>query len=309
MQYQEPNILEDIIVVKPELGQTQKSMKDLILEANSEARSEDIPESVPLYNSQAIPFKNYVQLHVKRETRASLSISDIKEEAQLHKIISFFKEHPLVNLSNFRLAEKILCDYLNDPIQATDKLARLQEEFDKHTTANDKFGKLIITWALKNRGVRFKILRSKLKGCAQSIAISFKPRLEPALIVYTDWDWKNKQTELIRSKSSYKPEFNRNSSSVEFDAKVWQTFNTLGISQKNYMKSLDCIERNHLDLPKFVHEVNKKNLLNVMTENLMKNVAIKTDNQDTTFLNFVTNAAQQVEVKVTGFASSMLICW
>lgn len=305
MQYQEANILEDIIVVKPKAGQAEKSLKDLILEANAGARSEDNAGS-PFNTDQA---KTYVQLNVKRQSQVPININDIKEEAQLQKIVSFFREHPLVNLSNFKLAEKILCDYLNDPIHSTLKLARLQEEFDKRTTANDKFGKVIITWALKNRGVRFKILRSKLKGCTQSIAISFKPRLEPALIVFTDWDWKNKKTELIRSKSNYKPEKNRNPGSVEFDAKVWQTFNRLGISQKNYMKSLDCIERNHLDLPKFVHEVNKKNLLNAMTESLMKNVAIKTDNQDTTFLNFVTNASQQVEVKVTGFASSMLICW
>jgi hypothetical protein len=95
--------------------------------------------------------------------------------------------------------------------------------------------------------------------------------------------------------------------SINFDATVWQSFNPNGILQKNYMKSLDCLERNYLDLSKFVHEVNKKDLLNVLSTNLMNSIAIKTDNQETTFLDFTTNIGQKVEAKITSFASSLLV--
>ncbi len=251
--------------------------------------------------------KEFVQLQLRKESKLPINIRDIKEETQIQKIVTFFKENPLVSLNNFKQAESILCTYLNDAIQANEKLAKLQEAFDKETLNTDKFGKVVMSWALKNRGVRLKILRSKLKNCSQSIAVNFRTKIDPALVVYTDWDWKQKKTELIRSKSNYKHAKRRDTNSINFDAAVWQTFNPNEIAQKNYMKSLDCIERNYLDLPKFVHEVNKKSLLTMLASNLMNNVAIKTDNQETTFLDFTSNSGQRVEAKVTSFASSLSV--
>lgn len=251
--------------------------------------------------------RDFTQLKLKKESKLPLSLRDIKEETQIQKIIVFFKENPLIGLNNFKQAEHILCNYLKEPILANDKLSKLQEAFDKETYNTDKFGKVIMSWSLKNRGIRLKILRSKLKDCSQSIAINFKTKIDPAFVIYTDWDWKNKKTELIRSKSNYKHDKHRDMNSINFDATVWQAFNPNGILQKHYIKSLDCIERNYLDLPKFVHEVNKKCLTNLLASNLMNNIAIKTDNQETTFLDFTTNSGQKIEAKITSFASSLLV--
>ncbi len=295
---------DDIIVI--DTGSSQAHTKNIPIKPNhlERSRSQEVFFSG---DKEATIAREFVQLKLRKESKLPMTLSDIKEETQIQKIITFFKENPLISLNNFKQAESILCNYLNDPIVASDKLGKLQEAFDKETYNTDKFGKVIMTWALKNRGVRLKLLRSKLKDCSQSIAVNFKTKIDPALVVYTDWDWKNKKTELIRSKSNYKHTQRRDMNSINFDATVWQAFNPSGILQKNYMKSLDCIERNYLDLSKFVHEVNKKCLMNLLSDNLMNNIAIKTDNQETTFLNFTSNTGQKIESKVTSFASSLLV--
>ncbi len=294
----------NIVIV--DTGDSQAHTKSIPSKPSQTERSSS-PEVSFSRDKEATIARDFVQLKLRKESKLPITLKDIKEETQIQKILTFFKNNPLIGLNNFRQAESILYDYLNDPIIVSDKLTKLQEAFDKETYNTDKFGKVIMTWALKNRGIRMKILRSKLKDCSQSIAVNFKVKIDPALVVYTDWDWKNKKTELIRSKSNYKHNQHRDMNSINFDATVWQAFNPSGILQKNYMKSLDCIERNYLDLSKFVHEVNKKCLMNLLSDNLMNNIAIKTDNQETTFLNFTTNTGQRIEAKVTSFASSLLV--
>ncbi len=296
---------DNIIVIDTGID-SQAHSKNISIKPIQVERSHN-PEVLFSRDKEATIARDFVQLKLKKESKLPITLNDIKEETQIQKIIVFFKANPIVGLNNFKQAESVLCDYLNDPIVVSDKLAKLQEAFDKETYNTDKFGKVIMSWALKDRGVRLKILRSKLKDCSQSIAVNFKTKIDPALVVYTDWDWKNKKTELIRSKSNYKHTQRRDMNSINFDAAVWQAFNPGGLLQKNYMKSLDCIERNYLDLSKFVHEVNKKCLMNLLSDNLMNNIAIKTDNQETTFLSFTSNAGQKVEAKVTSFASSLLV--
>lgn len=305
MQSEQEQLLEEIIVIKTNKGPKSAFVSSGLTNNTKIREEEDV--FFPIDNEVSIA-REFVQLKLKKESKLPITLNEIKEETQLQKIIVFFQENPFISLNNFRQAELVLSAYLNDPMLITEKLCRLQEEFDKTTRNNDKFGKVLMTFALRAKGLRLKLVRPKLRGCTQSIAINFRTKLDPAMVVYTNWEWKNKKTELIRSKSNYKPGQARNSSSIDFDAKVWQAFNTTGIEQKNYMKSLDCIERNYLDLPKFVHEVNKKGLTNLLGPKLINNTAIKTDNQDTTFLNFTTNIAQKVEAKVTSFASSLIIC-
>lgn len=305
MQSQQDNLLDDIIVVKTnQKGQAQQAA--FTASHTTETRTNNDGIFFPV-DTEATIAREFIQLKLKKESKLPVTLNDIKEETQMQKIIAFFQENPFISLNNFKQAELLLSSYLNDPLAVTEKLEKLQEEFDKATKNNDKFGKIVMGFALRSKGLRIKLTRPKLKGCTQSVAINFKATIDPALVVYTNWDWKNKKTELIRSKSNYKPQQARNSASIDFDAKVWQAFNPTGLQQKNYMKSLDCIERNYLDLPKFVHEVNKKGLTNILGPNLINNVAIKTDNQDTSFLNFTSNAAQKVEAKVTSFASSIII--
>ncbi len=304
MQSEQEKLLEDIIVLAPNKGQAAFANPNLT--NNTQHRTSDGIQ-FPVDNEATIA-REFIQIKLRRESKLPISLNDIKEETQLHKIVVFFQQNPFISLNNFRQAEQILSPYLNDPLAVTDKLKKLQEEFDKSTKNHDKFGKVVMGFTLRSKGLRLKLERPKLKGCSQSIAINYNTKQDPSLLVYTTWDWKNKKTELIKSKSNYKPRQARNSSSINFDANVWRAFNLAGIQQKNYMKSLDCLERNYLDLPKFVHEVNKKEITKLLGPNLMNNVAIKTDNQETTFLNFTTNTAQKVEAKVTSFASSLIIC-
>lgn len=304
MQSEQNKLFEEVIVVQPKAGQNKATAVRDFGSANYRT-GETV--SFPSENETTIA-REFVQLKLRKKSQLPITLDDIKEEAQLQKIIVFFKQNPFINLNNFTQAEHLLCSYLNDALAFMEKLEKLREEFDKSTKNNEKFGKVVMNFTLRSKGLRIKIDRPKLKGCSQSIAINFNSKLNPSMIAMTHYNWKHQKVELIRSKSNFKPIARRNYASIDFDAKVWQAFNAPGIQQKNYMKSLDCLERNYLDLPKFVHEVNKKDISNMLSTSLINNVAIKTDNQNTTFINFTTNTAQKVEAKITKFASSLIIC-
>ena len=305
MQSEQNKLFEEVIVVKPSSGRADQSVASQTRATASYRAGDSV--NFPVDNEATIA-KEFVQLKLRKKSQLPITLDDIKEETQLQKIVVFFKQNPFINLNNFMQAEHLLTSYLNDPLAFVEKLEKLREEFDKSTKNNEKFGKVVMSFTLRSKGLRIKLDRPKLKGCSQSIAINFNTKLNPSMIAMTSYNWKHKKVELIRSKSNFKPIARRNAASIDFDAKVWQAFNAAGIEQKNYMKSLDCLERNYLDLPKFVHEVNKKDLSNMLNASLINNVAIKTDNENTTFVNFTTNSAQKVEAKMTKFASSLIIC-
>jgi hypothetical protein len=73
------------------------------------------------------------------------------------------------------------------------------------------------------------------------------------------------------------------------------------------MKSLDCLDRNQDRIIDFINLSNKKSIINLIEPDLFSNVSIKTDNQNTLFLNFRSNIGQKVDVRLTHFASSIVV--
>jgi hypothetical protein len=216
----------------------------------------------------------------------------------------FFNLYPLASLNNFKAAEKLFVSYFASRREASFRIAEFKKVADSFSSERDKFGKLIFDFKLKTHSLQITMERSRLKGVKQYISISF---LDPKeFVCFTQWNWKHKKEELIRSRNPLK-EKKMSRDSLVFDAKVWQAFNNSGLRRKHFMKSLDCLERNQDRIIDFINLVNKKSIINLIEPDYFSNVSIKTDNQNTMFMNFRSNMSQKVDIRLTHFASSIVV--
>jgi hypothetical protein len=216
----------------------------------------------------------------------------------------FFNLYPLASLNNFKLAEKLFVTYFSNRKEVRYRIAEFKKFAENFSTERDKFGKLNFDFKLKAHSLQITVQRSRLKGVKQYLSISF---LDPKdFICFTQWNWKHKKEELIRSRNPLKKKM-VTTDSLAFDAKVWQAFNGAGVRRKHFMKSLDCLERNQDHIIDFIKLVNKKSIINLIEPDLFSNVSIKTDNQNTVFVNFRSNLSQKVDVRMTNFASSIVV--
>lgn len=216
----------------------------------------------------------------------------------------FFTKNPLVSLTNFQVAKTLFTNYFSSKRELLIRLFQFKKNMENFSHEQDKFGKLSFDFKIKDDSVQITLQRSRLKGIKQYLSISTNPDKE--FLSFTQWNWKHKKEELIRSRSLYKKK-NHTDSSIDFDAKVWRAFNNQGLRRKHFMKSLDCIERNQERIIDFINLANKKNILHLIEPDLFNNVSIKTDNQDTLFMNFRSNLSQKVDLKLTKFASSIVV--
>ncbi len=246
--------------------------------------------------------KDFIQLNIKKESKLPITISELTEEKHLRKIIVFFKSQSFINLTNLKEFNLIIRKYLKDLDNLTNKLNRLREEIDKETSDYDPHGKLIMNWSLKTNKIRLDFERPKLNESKQYIAIPMNPK--ESSIVFTQNFANEPFNEIIKIRTKYT---RQKKNSIKFDAQVWQAFNHSGISPSNYLKTLDCLERNHLNMKDFSEEVNKKELLELLRGNLINKISIKTNNKDTSLIRFRTNLSQQIETKITATASSLKI--
>ena len=136
----------------------------------------------------------------------------------------------------------------------------------------------------------------------QYLKIDFEKQ---GLIAYTVWVDKAKGVEILRSSLGIKKAASEDS--ISFDANIWKSFNKVGISKDNYLKTLDCIERNHLNLEDFISEVNERNIFNLLQPRMIDNVSILTNARDTTYFDFDASDEQRLSVKIAKGASSILI--
>ena len=216
----------------------------------------------------------------------------------------FFSLYPLVSLNNFKAAEKLFMTYFSNRREAPFRIAEFKKAAKDFSDAKSKFGTLDFDFKLKAHSIQITMQRSRLKGVKQYISIPFLETDE--FISFTQWNWKYKKEELLRSRDPYKKK-KVTVDSLAFDSKVWQAFNNAGMRRKHFMKSLDCFERNQDHVIDFIKLVNKKTILSLIEPDLISNVSIKTDNHNTLFLNFRTNLSQKVGVRLTNFASSIVV--
>lgn len=229
----------------------------------------------------------------------------------LTEIIEFANSHTLINLKNFKTAEKVLGAYftrLDTKPLLEYKIQRLKDALAAFSEDHPKFGKLEIEALKKNKQIKMTFRRTKVPNCIQYISINLEPDAEHKVLVYSQWEANGIKEEIIRSKAKSAQKYNiARSNSVRFDAMVWQAHNSGGLAKSNYSKALDCFERNSYTMTEFVNKVNQKSITNFMGNELMKNVRLKTDNLDTYKLDFQTFKGQSIEATVTSFATAMRI--
>jgi hypothetical protein len=216
----------------------------------------------------------------------------------------FFNLYPLASLNNFKAAEKLFVTYFANRREAPYRIAEFKKAADSFSSERDKFGKLTFDFKIKAHSLQITMQRSRLKGVKQYLSISFLDQKD--FICFTQWNWKHKKEELIRSRNPFKTN-KITKDSIVFDAKVWKAFNGSGLKRKHFMKSLDCLERNQDHIIDFINLANKKSIINLIEPDLFSNVSIKTDNQNTMFMNFRSSISQKVDARLTNFASSIVV--
>ncbi len=248
------------------------------------------------------------QIRVNKDAGLQLDYTELKLEQKLNKIIGFFNKFAFVDIVNFKLIQGLLSDYFSYNSSLKDSISRFKEEIDKYSRNNHNHGKLYVSTAVKGNSLRLTLTRSKAKDTKQYISFSLDENLQSELLVYTtDLKADTKRSSVIRNCMLKNRSFNQSPESINFDAGIWKSFNFAGIHRKDYLKTLDCIERNRLNLSKFINTVNKKDLSNILTKDLISQIKIKTDNKHILCLSFVTSQGQKVEAKLTKDAVSLSI--
>lgn len=293
-------------------GQKISTPKSTIKVEQERNTNEEIFYNSSLKQPPSAPPINVAQISIKKASYLPLQHSEtpLRNTWACKEIIQFLIKEPYINIYNFNRAEKILIRFidfkgLTDINELKNKLLELQEQLDKSTSSQDKFGKALVSWSLKTHGLKLTLTRPKLKGFKQYIAINFNK--EEEITVLNCWAGKHEKNEFIKSRCRNSCHKKHQTNSINFDAEVWKSFNHAGITLKNYSKSLECLERNRNTLPELIQEINRKHLMQVIHEPLMNNVTIKTDNNETAFLSFRTNTAQKVDIKLCNYASSLTI--
>lgn len=292
---------DDVIyVAKSKNPANHRSNSDNIFFNNSSITLEVSPK-LPLIVQQ---FRHHNDFHSHE------NIKELQIEAKLNKILRFFDNFAFVNLANFKIMQDLLVDYFSHCYSLNDSIRRLKEEIDKHSKDNQLHGKLFLSTTVRNNALRLTLTRSKSRDTKQYISFTLDEHLHSELYVFSS-SVKNemKKFELIRNCKLGNRSSEQNQESINFDAKIWKGFNCAGIFKKNYLKTLDCIERNRLNLSKFITEVNKKDISNILNKNLMNNIEISTDNKHVLCLKFNTNTSQHVESKLTKDAASLTIIY
>lgn len=239
---------------------------------------------------------------ISREEQENLILNN-----KLLAVYNFFDTNPFISLSNFQSAEKVLANYFDDPTKFIERVVKLKELLPQGFQQHHRFGLLKIDCVYRGNYIKLNICRSKLKDTEQHISINLENHKPSSLLVFTQWNWKNKKYQVIRSTDIANRRTITSPSSIEFDAKVWQAYNAGGIHRKNFLKTMDCFERNNKALGAFINSVNKKSILNLFDKPLITNASIKTDNQYSSIINFRSNCSQKVDIKLTRYATSLTV--
>lgn len=248
------------------------------------------------------------QIRVNKNASSQLDYAELKLEQKLHRIIGFFNKYAFVDIVNFKSIQNLLTDYFSHASSLKDSINRFKEEIDKYSRNNHTHGKLYVSTAIKSNSLRLTLTRSKAKDTKQYISFSLDESFQSELLVYTkDLKSDKSKSAIIRNCMLKNRSFNQNEESIKFDANIWRSFNFAGIHRKDYLKTLDCIERNRLNLSKFINSVNKKDLSNILTKDLISQIKIKTDNKHILCLEFITNQGQMIEAKLTKDAVALTI--
>lgn len=243
-----------------------------------------------------------IKLKVFKKPAPLVPARKLEEESQIQSLAQFFVENSYVNLRNYNKAKSLFLGLFSSSVDFQKNFLLLSQELDKKTDKYHKFGKAYLSMQ-KSGKLCLERSSPSLGYLKQYISVDVSKN---DLVTYTIWEDKARGVELIRSaKLGNKKKVN--DKSLKFDANIWKKFNSYAILPKHYLKIMDCVERNHLNLEQFTRLVNKKEISKLFTPLLINEPKITSNAKDTTFFDFKTNALQNVNIKITKAAVSLIV--
>ena len=237
--------------------------------------------------------------------------TDISKEKKAKMISEYFRKNPFAHLKNFPKAKKIFLDFFDNIENISKDVEFLREELDKSTASGDQYGKVIINFFCdKNNSAKFKLqfFRPMMEEIKQFFVFDLsKPKDSHERFHTVTQNEKSKKLIINRSLKNTNKAVRNSLKSIAFDAEVWKGFIQGKIEPSQYDMVMDCLERNHINFEDFVKLVNSRDnkYLKFLHKDFLKNISIRTNSKDTSFINFKTESNQQVELKLNKYALSL----
>jgi hypothetical protein len=266
--------------------------------------------------SPELDFSQLIKEQVKPSTGALINRKEFVEEENLKALVQFFYQHSHINPKNFVLARKLIINYFTGEENFTHRLILLAQAFDKYSSPNSRFGKLLLS------RIPTRESSSQIKICIQRF-LPIHSRLNPTdrIEQYISFDLKRKKdgkrdfqvfnqfktakenfSELIRDRRSH-PNFDKES--IKFDVQFWKNTNKGKFLASNYQKILDCIERNSANLAAFIEEINKKSISNLLLPNPIQEAKIKANGKGFVIAKLINSQNQAIHVQISKTISAL----
>jgi hypothetical protein len=237
--------------------------------------------------------------------------TDVSKEKKAKMISEYFKKNPFAHLKNFPKAKKIFLDFFDSIENIAKDVEFLREELDKSTASSDQYGKVIINFFRdKDNSAKFKLqfFRPMMEEIKQFFVFDLsKPKDGHESFQTVTQNEKSKKLIINRSLKNTNSAIRNSLKSTAFDAEIWKGFIQDKIQPDQYDRVMDCLERNHINFEDFVKLVNTrdKRYLKFLYKDFLKNISIRTNSKDTSFINFKTESNQQIELKLNKYALSL----
>lgn len=240
-------------------------------------------------------------------------LADVTKEKKARAIVEYFKKNPLSHLKNFPKTKKIFLDFFDNVDTLEQDVDFLSEELDKQMSKTDQYGKVIIS-ALYDAGnpaiFKLQVFRPLIEGVKQFFVFDLSQSENSGKRFQTvTQSEKSKRLTINRSLKSFNKASKHPYKSTVFDAEIWKGFIRDKIEPSHYDMVMDCLERSHVHIQDFIRLVNNrdKKYFKFLYKDYLKNVSIRTNSKDTSFINFKTASNQQVEFKLNKYALSFQI--
>lgn len=236
---------------------------------------------------------------------------DVSKEKKAKMISEYFKKNPFAHLKNFPKAKKIFLDFFDSVENIAKDVEFLREELDKSTASGDQYGKVIINFFRdKDNSAKFKLqfFRPMMEEIKQFFVFDLsKPKDGHESFQTVTQNEKSKKLIINRSLKNTNKAIRNSLKSTAFDAEIWKGFIQDKIQPDQYDMVMDCLERNHINFEEFVKLVNSRDnkYLKFLHRDFLKNISIRTNSKDTSFINFKTESNQQVELKLNKYALNL----
>ena len=239
------------------------------------------------------------------KTTTVVPVNDLFLEKNIKALGEFFSKNACISIKNFALAKKLFVSVFKDEASVKRNYILLAQELDKMTSKCHSLGKAHIKVVKSGQFLLERVSNSS--NLHQYISIDFDNKDITVYTIFLD-STKRSMREFIRStKFQSMPANKALKKSLDFDVNVWKQANAKGIKVSSLQRTLDCFERNHLNISEFINKVNYKSLDNLLLPSMIKESNIKTNAVDTTFVDFKTNDSQAVSMKIAKDVSSLRI--